>query len=145
MNAEKLVNELIRDEGLRLKVYYDTKGIPTIGIGRNLNVGISKEEAYHLCQNDIDAVEADLNTTARWWQRLDEVRQRVLFNMCFNMGIARLMGFEKFLGYAFAGKYEDAAREMLDSAWAKQVGPRATRLAEMMRTGKEPDDVAVNS
>ena len=46
--------ELIADEGLRLKPYTDTVGKITIGIGRNLtDVGISKEEAYALCDTDI--------------------------------------------------------------------------------------------
>jgi lysozyme len=146
MNREKLVDELLADECVggkpALKLYLDSKGIPTIGIGHNLKVPITLGAAYYICNDDIDAVEADLNTALKWWVRLDEVRQRVLFNMCFNMGIARLMGFEKFLGYAFVGKWDDAAREMLDSKWAREdVQPaRSSRLAEMMRTGKEPDD-----
>jgi len=56
--------------------------------------------------------------------------------MCFNLGIFRLLGFEQALTHMRAGHYDDAAREMLDSRWAKQVGARAVRLAALMRKGE---------
>ena len=130
--------ELERDEGLRLHPYTDTVGKVTIGIGRNLiDVGITKTEAYALAGADIDAAVGDLDHYTPWWSRLSEVRQRVLVNMAFNMGIKRLQGFALFLNAAQLGDWEEAAKQMLDSQWARQVGPRATRLAEQMRKGYE--------
>jgi lysozyme len=136
VNVPLLIDELARDEGIRLKVYNDSLGIPTIGIGRNLrDRGISKEEAYQLLNHDLESVFADLDQHLPWWRRLDDVRQRVIANMCFNLGINRLMGFEHTLACAMTGRYREAAVSMLDSKWADQVGPRAQRLAEMMRQG----------
>ena len=60
-DKEKLVNQLIRHEGMELKVYKDSLGIETIGVGRNLvDRGVSEEEARYLCNNDIDIVEQEL-------------------------------------------------------------------------------------
>lgn len=138
MNLSLLIDELERDEGLRLKVYVDSVGVPTIGIGRNLrDRGLSREEAYHLLHNDLEEVSAQLDQRLPWWGRLDDVRQRVLANMCFNLGIAGLMQFERTLALTMTGKYEEAADEMLRSKWAAQVGERAVRLSEMLRHGTQ--------
>ena len=138
MDRPKLLLELERDEGLRLHPYTDTVGKITIGIGRNLtDVGLSKEEVYALAGSDIYMACGDLDHYLPWWNRLSEVRQRVLANMVFNMGIRRLQGFALFLNAVQIGDWEEAAKQMLDSQWARQVGPRATRLAEQMRKGYE--------
>ena len=138
MNLTALKEELIRDEGLRLKPYRDTVGKLTIGVGRNLDdVGITKDEAMHLLECDIRRVKADLDLALSWWRGLDDVRQRALVNMAFNLGITRLMGFKNTLAAIRAGNYVDAAKGMLDSKWATQVGERATRLAAMMVEGDE--------
>jgi lysozyme len=136
MDSEKLIRELTRDEGLRLKPYRCSAGKLTIGIGRNLDdVGISHGEAEILLRNDIARAEADLDRDLPWWKTLDEVRRRVLVNMAFNLGIRGLLGFKNTLELVRTGRYLDAAQHMLDSKWAKQVGPRAVRLATMMRDG----------
>jgi lysozyme len=136
MDSAKLVEELERDEGCRLKPYEDSLGILTIGIGRNLrDVGISKTEAYILLHNDIERATVNLDQYLPWWRTLDETRQRVLMNMVFNLGIHRLLDFRRTLASIQGSNFEQAAKEMLDSAWAKQVGPRAIRLSERVRTG----------
>lgn len=136
MNNDQLAKELIADEGLKLKPYYCTAGKLTIGVGRNLeDRGITPAEATHMLTNDIAAITQDLNRAIPWWTTLSENRQRVLANMAFNLGISRLLGFKNALTLMKIAKYEDAAKEMLDSNWARQVGPRAIRLAKMMRDG----------
>lgn len=131
-----LEEQLVRDEGLRLKAYTDTVGKTTIGVGRNLSdVGISRDEAMQLLQNDIDRASAWVRTSLPWSLQLDEVRQAALINMSFNLG-SRLEGFAQFLAKLKAGDYEGAANEMLDSLWAKQVGDRAARLAQQIRSGE---------
>ena len=138
MDSSKLISELIIDEGLRLKIYFDSKGVPTIGVGHNLrDKPISEAAAFFIVGDDVHDVEVDLDKHLQWWRKLDETRQRVLANMCFNMGVARLLGFHKFLGFAEAGDYAGAASEMLDSKWAREdVQPtRSQRLSAMMRDG----------
>ncbi len=139
MDLDRLKAELTRDEGVRLHPYVDTVGKTTIGVGRNLtDCGISLEEAQGLLVNDINRAICDLDREFPWWRDLAEVRQRVLVNMAFNLGIAKLRGFPHTLTLVEMGRYHEAAVAMLDSRWATQVGPRALRLAAMMDAGTEP-------
>jgi lysozyme len=136
-HAEALRAQLMDHEGLRLKVYRDSLGIETIGIGRNLrDKGISKAEALYLLENDIQECIADL-VTFPWFEALDPVRQRVVIDLRFNLGPARFRGFKNTLRAIGEGRYGDAADGMLASKWATQVGRRAVRLARMMRIGAD--------
>lgn len=131
-----LMNQLSTDEDVKLKPYRDSVGKLTIGIGRNLDdVGITRNEAFALLANDVARVERELDKTLPWWRQMPEARQQVLANMCFNMGMDRLLGFQHMLAALQVGHWDEAAAEMLDSKWAKQVGNRAQRLATMMRNG----------
>jgi len=136
-NLTLLCTELKRDEDVRLKPYIDSVGKLTIGTGRNLDdVGINIDKNDYLLNNDIVCVEAALDAHLPWWRELDAVRQRVLANMCFNLGIGKLLGFQNTLPLIQSGQYAAAAQSMLNSLWAQQVGPRAVRLANMMRSGQ---------
>jgi lysozyme len=137
MDREALLSELERDEGVRLKPYRDTVGKLTIGVGRNLDdVGISRDEARSLLDNDVSRTMAELDSHLPWWSSLDAVRQRVMVNMAFNMGIEGLLTFKNTLAAVKAGDYSAAAEKMLLSKWALQVGARARRLADMMSEGE---------
>ena len=136
MDIALLEKELKRDEGEMLFPYVDTVGKTTIGVGRNLtDRGISPEESALLLHNDIQHVIVMLDKSLPWWGGLTDARQRVLANMCFNLGWPRLMLFRRMLAAMQAGDIESAAAEMLDSTWAKQVGTRAHRLAAQWRAG----------
>jgi len=136
MNRELLRSQLERHEGLRLKPYRDTVGKLTVGYGRNLDdVGVSRDEADFMLDNDIDKVERKLFTIEEY-QALNPVRQTVICNMAFNLGFAGLMKFRGMWSGLARHDYEAAAREMLDSKWARQVGYRAQELSEIMRAGK---------
>ena len=138
MDTDKLLSDLVRDEGLRLRPYADTVGKTTIGVGRNLtDVGISHDEALALLRNDVDRTQADLDRLLPWWRSLDEVRGRALANWCFNVGIASLQGFKQALAALQAGDWPAASEHMLASLWARQVGVRAQRLARMVLSGQE--------
>lgn len=137
-NREQLIDQLIDHEGMELEVYEDSLGIPTIGIGRNLvDRGITEDEARFLCNNDIDIVERELVAEFPIVAELDSIRQRVLIDMAFNVGVPRLTGFRKMWAAIHCGDYAEAAVEMMDSKWARQVGRRAKRLSLMMETGVE--------
>jgi lysozyme len=130
-------DQLIRDEGLRLKPYKDTVGKLTIGVGRNLDAeGISEEEARILLRNDIVKAGLAVAKALPWVQYLDDIRFAVLLNMSFNMGIGGLLEFKKTLAHVRAKQYAEAAKDMLQSHWAQQVGVRAQRLARQMETGQ---------
>jgi len=136
LDLARLVSQLQRHEGLRLKPYLDSVGKLTIGYGRNLDAnGISHDEADYLLGNDIERAHADLVRSLPWFSSLDSTRQAAMVNLCFNLGLTRLLGFEHALRAMSLQRYEDAADEFLDSKWARQVGQRAVELAGMIRTG----------
>ena len=154
---EHLLEELVKHEGLRLQVYQDTLGIDTIGIGRNLkDRGISKEEldeldiptidhvyeygiteadAMLLAENDVQIVEEELLRAHPCVEDLDAVRQLVLVDMAFNMGVPRLCKFVKMWNAIHENKFDAASKEMLDSRWANQVKSRSVKLANAMHNG----------
>ncbi len=154
MNYAQLRSELIADEGIRLKPYLDTTDHLTIGVGRNLDgnplsadelafIGhdcrskpITVRHAIVLLENDIDKTVAAITRALPWFVKLDDVRQRVLVNMAFNMGLTTLLTFKNTLRFIDQGAYKQAAFNMLASRWATQVGKRAQRLARMMETGQ---------
>lgn len=136
MDKVKLKQQLELDEGRKARIYVDTVGKVSGGIGRNLtDRGFSEDEIDLMYENDVKLVMGFLDKRWPWWRGLDDTRQNVMVNLGFNLGEVRLAGFKNFLKAAQAGQYTIAASEMLDSLWAKQVGQRAQRLAVMMRTG----------
>ncbi len=142
IDRDAMVRQLRLHEGERLKPYRCTAGKLTIGVGRNLeDRGITAAESAMLLANDIAAMERDLQRALPWAARLDEVRQRVLLDMAFNLGLGGLLSFKRTLGAIQAGQYQQAATMMLDSKWAGQVGRRAERLSRMMATGKDPREL----
>lgn len=123
------------DEGRRARVYTDTVGKLTVGVGRNItDRDFSQDEIDLMLNNDIRLVEQALDRSLPWWRQMNDARQNVLANMCF-MGIGTLLTFVNTLKAMKEGRYADAAVGMLDSKWAGQVGARADRLAKIMREG----------
>jgi lysozyme len=155
MDTEKMLAELTRDECRNgrpeLKPYPDSKGKITIGIGHNLSdVGITMEQAYMLYNYDLDRTLVDLDQNIPWWRNLDEVRQRVIVNMTFNMGWDSIDEQGRRHGLRYwphtlhlieTHRFAEAADEMSRSLWHSQVGARAERLESMMRDGT-PQEVA---
>ena len=157
-DRDKLMDKLVAHEGLRLQVYKDTLGIDTIGIGRNLEGrgiseeeldwmdipnmdaiyehGISEADATYLAQNDVQIVEEELLRAHPCVENLDAVRQLVLVDMAFNLGVPRLCKFKKMWAAIHENKFDVAAKEMLDSRWANQVKSRSTKLAHAMHHGE---------
>ena len=137
-----LIRQIRLHEGERLKPYRCTAGKLTIGVGRNLDDrGITSEESAMLLDNDIRLLEIELFRALPWASALDDVRQRVLLDMAFNLGLPGLLQFKRTLEAIRTGQYQQAATMMLDSLWARQVGQRAERLSRMMATGATPREL----
>ena len=143
-NADQMIKQLKRHEGLVTHCYQDHLGYNTIGYGRLIEKGmggITEAEADYLLMNDL----TKFMKTAQsydYFDKLNEPRKAVCINMLFNLGQSRYEGFQNFASALSAGHYEKAAEEMLSgsnggkSRWYTQVGRRAEELAEQMRTGK---------
>jgi lysozyme len=165
MIKHSLEEQLILHEGLRLEAYKCPAGYWTIGVGRNLETkgltgaeqkfifgrdgmskqevierlkeqGITKDQAMWIMVNDISECVKDLKTFD-WFDKLDDIRAKVVVDMRFNLGAGGFRQFKKMIAALAAGDYKQAAAEMVNSKWYHQVGTRARRLVEMMRTGED--------
>ena len=143
MDKEKLMKELIADEGFEYEIYLDHLGYPTLGVGhlitekdeehgKPVGTPISEQRIRECLDQDIEIVCSELDRNEPWWRNLDDNRQRILANMCFNLGYPRLSNFKRFLAAVQTSQWETAAVEMMDSKWSGQVGDRATRLRDRM-------------
>jgi len=156
-DRKDLIKQIAHHEGVVLKVYKDSLGFDTVGIGRNLKhrgiadlelahldktmnevyeKGITIEEAYFLADRDVEIVEKELASSRPIVLELDAIRQRVLVDMGFNMGIPRLNKFFRMWSAVNEQDYENAAAEMQDSLWAEQVKSRSDNLAYAMEYGE---------
>ena len=146
MDIEKSKTEITQHEGRVLKIYQDSLGYKTLGIGHlcqatdpeaNWEVGreVSEEvvnqyfeidfekhykEAIHIFGNEED------------FAKLPENIQRVLVNMCFNLGGTRLSKFKNMLKACREHNWDEMAVQMEDSRWFGQVGLRSIELKEMV-------------
>jgi lysozyme len=138
-NVKNIEEQLRLDEGEKLYAYKDSLGFWTIGVGRLIDEkkggGLTEEESAYLLKNDIARKTNEVKNRLDWFSKLDEVRQAVLINMAFQMGVEGLLKFKNTLTLVKSGYYEDAAKNMLQSLWAQQTPERAKRLAEQMKTG----------
>lgn len=146
MNFDALGARLAIEEGDSLVAYLDSMGILTIGKGHNCIakpvIGVTKvgdritpELEQALFVADMLEVCAELDRHLPWWRSLDDARQNVMLDLCFNMGITTLLTFHHTLLDIREGEYAAAADQMRHSKWHAQVGNRAVWLENVMRTG----------
>lgn len=136
LHMTDLEREVADDEGFRSHLYKCTAGKWSIGHGTNLSDGIDREEALLLLRHRLGKVVAALESRLPFWAKLTDDRRRVLANMGYQMGMDGLSGFRKMLAAVERNDYDTAAKEMLDSKWAKHDSPaRARRLAKVMVRG----------
>jgi len=134
---ESLEQMLERHEGCRTTPYIDSVGVQTIGLGHNLHKPLSRAAIMQIFRDDLADAINECHHAFPWFADLTEVRQYAVIDMCFNLGLPRLLKFTKFLTAMDRGDYDTAANEMLDSLWSRQVKGRAVELAGMVRGSQE--------
>jgi len=121
--------------------YKCSAGFLTIGVGRNIEErGLTDDEIDYILNNDVNIATDELVRTFDWYADLDEVRQRVVIDMVFNLGMPRFKQFKNMIQALDEGNYEEASIQMMDSRWASQVGQRSERLRNMMESGEDSTD-----
>lgn len=136
MDLEAFEEHLVWAEAEKLFPYRCSAGKLTIGVGRNLDDrGISVDESRYLLSNDIANTLRDCDSLD-YWDTLDPVRQLVVADMVFNLGLSRFLRFVKLNAALALHDYTLAAEEMKDSNWYNQVGRRAWKLREAMLSGE---------
>ncbi len=136
--VDQLRTQLIHHEGLRLKPYRCTAGKLTIGVGRNLDdVGITRDEALMMLENDVQDCYADLARIFPGFHRLDPARQYALVDLRFNLGPSRFRTFQRMIAAVNDERWEQAAAELKDSLWWTQVqADRKNTLYSQLITGE---------
>lgn len=142
MISSNLINSIKLGEGFSATAYRCPTGRLTIGFGRCVDpdepgTGITEAEAEMLLSNDLERFEVAAQRVVGddTWSLLNQVRREALIEMAFNMGAGNLARFRRMLAALGEEAYAVAADEALSSRWAEQVGQRADRIADRIRTG----------
>ena len=120
------------DEGFEPLPYTDTQGYPTIGYGTKLP--IDETEAHLLLEKRLHDTLMEIEKRVDFFADLPEDVQSILLNMGYNLGVPKLMKFKRMWAALEKRDYKEAAKEMRDSLWYRQVGDRAERLAQRMES-----------
>ena len=111
---QKLRDMLRRHEGVKNKVYLCSAGYETIGVGRNISksgLGLADDEIDYLLDNDIIRCIKELNSNFSWFSNLNEAREHAIIDICFNLGVTRLLKFKNALSAMANSQWDEAANE----------------------------------
>jgi lysozyme len=144
MDLVKLREQLEIDEGVKYDIYLDHLGYPTFGIGhliteddpehgQSVGTEVSKERVEEAFEKDCEWVVRDCHKLYDSFDDLPEEVQQIVANMMFNLGYPRLSAFKGMKAGVDSQNWNEAADQMVDSRWYRQVGVRAERLVERMR------------
>lgn len=154
-SVESIYSQLSRHEGVKSQMYLDSKGIPTIGIGFNLQepsnrkilskygitdkmlkTGLSENQIFALFNESLKRAKSDaLKFLPNLYQHPVSV-QNAIIDMAFNLGYPKLNKFTNFKNSLNKKNYEQASKDMLNSLWSKQVGKRAEYLSNLVRSAR---------
>lgn len=137
MDVGKLSQSTKQAEGCRLRAYQDSKGVWTIGWGRNLQtMRVSQELADTWFNEDLKNAVTSAQMFPEFKYLDTDARQNAFAEMVYNLGSFKVSGFRNMLEAIQHQDWPEVKRQALDSDWHKQVGARAERIAEMFLTGK---------
>ena len=144
MNLEQLRVEIAADEGVKYEIYRDHIGYKTMGIGHLCIAGVDPEydlavgtpvfveRVNELFDKDIKRTIADCKIVHDDFDELPDEVQKILANMCFQLGLGRFMKFHNTHDLVKKRFWDGVSQEMLDSRWAEQTPERAQRLSKRM-------------
>lgn len=144
MNLDQFKEEIKQDEGVKDEIYLDHLGLPTMGVGHlitewdeeyGMPVGtkISEERINNLLTQDIHITLEECKKLYEDFDVLPVEAQHVIANMMFNMGRPRLSQFKKMKKAVDQRDWYEAAYEMTNSKWCRQVPNRANRLIDRIK------------
>lgn len=139
---------IILHEKRSKKTYYDSAAerYVTGGIGFLLDPRLGAAIPEPVIDLWFDILLKDAEESLPQWatkEALGDVRHAVLVDMRYNLGPEPFDGdgvkdWPMFVAQVKAKEWSAAATNMKSTKWAKQVGARAKRLADMMETGQWP-------
>ena len=142
--TDRLREELKIDEGCKYEIYLDHLGLPTFGIGhlvterdpeyqKEVGTMVDEIRVNEVFEQDIQVTVDECKILFVDWTNLPEEVKLITANMMFNMGRPRLSKFKKMIQAIKDGDWLEAANQMKDSRWYKQVTNRADRLISRMK------------
>jgi len=144
MNMDRLLQSVKKHEGYRNKVYLDTLGKRTVGVGHLCVEDFWEDDKEYSEEMLMNILKDDLKNAIEGAERLlkdcrilDSLAKEIIIEMVFQLGETGVSKFKNMLKALKEGPdYQTAAIEMLDSRWAKQTPNRAASMsAEMAALG----------
>jgi len=147
-----LVEWIKFEEGFRDRPYRDTLEVRTVGYGRNLvthplpqrnwsSDPCTREEAEEWLRDELADMFSRLRERRPVIETLDPVRSAALMNMCYQLGVAGVLGFRKMWGAVEDEDFAGAAVAAENSRWARQTPNRARRVCRALETGIWPREI----
>ena len=142
MNMERLLKSVKEHEGYRNKVYLDTLGKRTVGVGHLCVEDFWEDDKEYDEKFLMTILEHDLQTAIKGAKELmeehdcadiDEQAEEILIEMVFQLGMTGVSKFKNMWKALSELNYVGASYEMLDSRWAKQTPNRAKSMAKTMK------------
>ena len=141
MNMDRLLESVKKHEGYRNKVYLDTLGKRTVGVGHLCVEDFWEDDKEYEEKFLMTILEHDLQSAIKGAKDLmqehgcmdiDEVAEEIIIEMVFQLGKTGVSKFRNMWKHLSALEYASAASEMLDSRWAKQTPNRAEAMSAQM-------------
>ena len=142
MNMDRLLESVKKHEGYRNKVYLDTLGKRTVGVGHLCVEDFWEDDKEYEEKFLMTILEHDLQTAIKGAKELmedhgcadiDEQAEEILIEMVFQLGKNGVSKFKNMWKALAEKNYIGASYEMLDSRWAKQTPNRANAMAKTMK------------
>jgi lysozyme len=145
---ESIKQMVIANEGWKNKPYKDSRGLWTVGVGHLIGNGktlpkewdreLTNEEVRQLFEKDFDEHLKQAQKTPGW-DKANEAGRAGLIDLTYNMGGYWYTKFKKAAALLKEGNFKDAALELKNSAWYKQVGGRAPVTISLISSGSVND------
>ena len=140
MNMDRLLQSVKKHEGYRNKVYLDTLGKRTVGVGHLCVEDFWEDDKEYSEEMLMNILKDDLKNAIEGAERLlkdcrilDSLAKEIIIEMVFQLGETGVSKFKNMLKALKEGPdYQTAAIEMLDSKWAKQTPNRAAAMSSEM-------------
>ena len=145
------------NEGYYKCVYKDPDGIPTVGVGFNLEKFGARQEIESVGANynavlngsqclddsqierlfnmDMDSAVSCASSWLSNWSELSTSVESAVADMAFNLGCVGLEQFRTFKSDLENKEFDAAAADMQNSLWCRQVGSRCSRDVDCVRSG----------
>ena len=142
MNMDRLKDSVKQHEGYRNKVYLDTLGKRTVGVGHLCVEDFWEDDKEYDEKFLMDILKKDLQEAIKGARELMEERdcleiddkaEELLIEMVFQLGKTGVSKFKNIWKALAEKNYIGASYEMLDSRWAKQTPNRAKAMAKTMK------------